>query len=44
MMRRFITLPVKVDPESAEAEFKNGVLTIRMKKKEIKKGKEIKIK
>ena len=44
MMRRFITLPVKVDPESAEAEFKNGVLTIRMKKKEIKKAKEIKIK
>ena len=44
VMRRFITLPVKVDPESAEAEFKNGVLTVRMKKKEIKKGKEIKIK
>lgn len=43
-MRRVLTLPVKVDPETAEAEFKNGVLTVRMKKKEAKKGKEIKIK
>lgn len=43
-LKRFLTLPVKIDPESADAEFKNGVLTIRMKKKEVKKGKEIKIK
>ena len=43
-LKRFLTLPVKIDPESVDAEFKNGVLTLRMKKKEVKKGKEIKIK
>ena len=43
-LKRFLALPVKIDPESVDAEFKNGVLTLRMKKKEVKKGKEIKIK
>lgn len=42
-LRRFMSLPVKVNPEEVDAEFKNGVLTIRMKKKEVKKGKHIKI-
>ncbi|MDI6826560.1 MAG: Hsp20/alpha crystallin family protein [Candidatus Aenigmarchaeota archaeon] len=42
-LRRFMSLPVKVDPEGVDAEFKDGVLTIRMKKKEVKKGKEVKI-
>lgn len=43
-LRRSMTLPVTVDPEKVTAEFKNGVLTVRMKKKKIKKGKEVKIK
>jgi len=43
-LRRSMNLPVIVDPESVIAEFKNGVLTVRMKKKKVKKGKEIKIK
>ena len=43
-LRRRMTLPVPVDPENVTAEFKNGVLTVRMKKKKVKKGKEIKIK
>ncbi len=42
-VRRFITLPVTVDPENVKAEYKNGVLTVRMKKKESKRGREIKI-
>jgi HSP20 family protein len=42
-VRRFISLPAKVNPEEVDAEFKDGVLTIRMKKREVKKGKEIKI-
>jgi HSP20 family protein len=42
--RRAFTLPVAVNPETAKAEFKNGVLTITLEKKEKKKvGKEIKI-
>ena len=41
--RRIMNLPVTIDPESVSAEFKNGVLTVRMKKKEVKRGKEIKI-
>jgi len=43
-LRRSMTLPVPVDPENIIAEFKNGVLTVTMKKKKVKKGKEIKIK
>jgi HSP20 family protein len=43
-LRRYITLPVQVDPEKVTAEFKNGVLTVTMKKKKVKKGKEVKIK
>jgi HSP20 family protein len=42
--RRAFTLPVAVRPETSKAEFKNGVLTITLEKKEKKKvGKEIKI-
>jgi HSP20 family protein len=42
-LRRSMNLPVIVDPENVVAEFKNGVLTVTMKKKKVKKGKEIKI-
>lgn len=40
------SLPKKVKPEEVEAEFKNGVLTVKMPKKEIeqKKRKEIEVK
>lgn len=30
--RKTISLPEKVDPESAEAEFKNGILKVRLKR------------
>ncbi len=40
---RLIDLPTEVDEESAEAEFKNGVLTIRMSKTEESKTKARKI-
>jgi len=43
-LRRCVTLPVEVDADSVDAEFKDGILTLRMKKKKVKKGKEIKIK
>jgi len=33
-VRRCLTLPVAVDPESAQAEMNNGVLTVDLKKKE----------
>lgn len=42
-VRRFLTLPAKIDTETVDAEFKDGVLIIRAKKI-AKKGKEIKIK
>ncbi len=43
-LRRFITLPAKVDYSKAEAKFENGLLTIKLPKKEKKKeAKEIKI-
>jgi len=43
---RVIPLPVEVDEKKATAKMENGVLTIELpkKKKEIKKGKEIKVK
>lgn len=42
--RRAFTLPAAVNPETAKAEFKNGVLTVTLQKKEKKKvGKEIKV-
>jgi HSP20 family protein len=44
ILRRSMILPVTVDPENVVAEFKNGVLTVMMKKVKVKKGKEIKIK
>ncbi len=40
--RRYFTLPCPVDYENAKAEMKNGVLIIKLPKKE-KKGKEIEI-
>jgi len=43
-MRRFLTLPAQVNPETAKANMKNGVLEIKFKKlKPTKKVKEIKI-
>jgi len=41
-LRRFVSLPYPVDYEKAKAEMKNGVLEIRIPKKE-KKGKELKL-
>ena len=42
--QRAFTLPAKVIPDKAAAEFKNGVLTVKMPKKEKKKLKEEKVK
>lgn len=41
-LRRLVTLPYPVDYENAKAEMKNGVLEIRLPKKE-KKGRELKL-
>ncbi|MCD6402940.1 MAG: Hsp20/alpha crystallin family protein [Candidatus Aenigmarchaeota archaeon] len=43
-VRRFLSLPVEVDPETAKAKMENGILEIRVKKKApTKKVKEIKV-
>lgn len=39
-----VDLPVKVDPSSAKASYKNGVLEVRLKKQEKGEGKGVKIK
>lgn len=41
--QRSFTLPQTIDPAKIEAEFKNGVLTVRMPKSEVAKAKEHKI-
>ncbi|OUJ18343.1 Molecular chaperone HSP20 family, IbpA [Methanonatronarchaeum thermophilum] len=41
--QRKVKLPTKVDEENAEATFKNGVLEIKLPKKEEETGKEIQI-
>ncbi len=43
-VKRVLSLPVKVDPDTAKAEMKNGILEIRVKKKaEEKKYREVKV-
>jgi HSP20 family protein len=43
-LRRVITLPTEVDPDSAKATFERGVLEVRLKKvKPVKKVREVKI-
>jgi HSP20 family protein len=42
--QRSIPLPVEVDDEHAEAEFKNGVLTVRLPKTKTEKGRHIEVK
>ena len=42
--KRVFRLPEEIDPESADAEYKNGVLYITLKKKDKGRRKEIKIK
>jgi HSP20 family protein len=40
---RAFTLPETVDPEGVKAEYKNGVLTVKLPKKEIAKPRQIKV-
>lgn len=40
---RYFSLPDTVDPEKVTAEYKNGVLTVTLAKKEIAKPKQIKV-
>ncbi|BDC48453.1 hypothetical protein F183_A07690 [Bryobacterales bacterium F-183] len=40
---RYFSLPDTVDPEKVTAEYKNGVLTVTLGKKEIAKPKQIKV-
>jgi HSP20 family protein len=40
---KMIDLDSDVDPDSAKASYKNGVLTVELKKRELPKGKEVKI-
>ena len=40
---KMIYLDSTVDPDSAKASYKNGILTLELDKKEKRKGKEIKI-
>ncbi len=40
---RFFTLPDTVDTDSVKADYKNGVLTVRLPKKEVAKPKQIKV-
>ncbi|MEM5797520.1 MAG: Hsp20/alpha crystallin family protein [Candidatus Aenigmatarchaeota archaeon] len=42
-VRRFVTLPTEVNLDNVDANFENGVLTIRLKKAKARKVKEIKI-
>lgn len=42
--RRHIQLPVKVDPDSAEATYTNGVLTVTLSKEEDSSGEDVEIK
>ena len=40
---KMISLDSTVDPDSAKASYKNGILTLELDKKEKRKGKEVKI-
>ncbi len=42
-VKRVITLPIEVDPETAEAKLENGILEIKAKKKKVSKGKKLDI-
>jgi len=40
---RFFTLPDTLDPENVKADYKNGVLTVTLPKKEVAKPRQIKV-
>ena len=40
---KMIYLDSTIDPDSAKASYKNGILTLELDKKEKRKGKEVKI-